>query len=205
MACQKPGRLRFVRQPALFLDRDGTINVDLIGNYVLHPDKLQLVPGAATALSEARAAGFKLGVVTNQACIGKGLLTHEGLAKIHEHLEYLVRQEANLDRFHFDDLRYCPHRADEGCACRKPNTGMLEAAIATLNPVLDRSFFIGDKPADLGCANNAGIRSILVLTGYGSGTLKEVEAGKCPTPYAVCTNLLEAVRWISEDLRTHQS
>lgn len=194
-----------MKAPALFLDRDGTINVDLIGNYVLTPDELRLVPGAAQALAEAREAGFRIGVVTNQACIGKGLLSFEALGNIHERLCELVRAEASLERFRFDDIRFCPHRANENCACRKPKPGMLQASIATLNPHLEHSFFIGDKPADIGCAANAGVKSILVLTGYGLETLKEMEAGRCSKPYAVCKNLLEATRLAIKELHAHHS
>jgi D-glycero-D-manno-heptose 1,7-bisphosphate phosphatase len=149
----------------VLLDRDGTINEEI--GYVLHPDELRLIPGAADALRELRDLGLGLVVVTNQSPIGRGMLTEPELDAIHDRLRELL-EEAGVT---FDRVEHCPHRPDEGCACRKPATLMVERAAAALGFDPAGSWIVGDHAADLRLGRAVGARTILVRTGHGEEEL----------------------------------
>ena len=141
--------------PAVFLDRDGTLMEDV--GYPRDPADVRLLDGAAEALVSLREAGFRLVVVSNQAGIGRGLITPEEARRVHERLvAELERRGARLD-----DARYCPHAPDAGCDCRKPAPGMLLAAAEDLGLDLGASFMVGDKAIDVEAGRRAGCRTIL--------------------------------------------
>lgn len=157
-------------RPAVFLDRDGTLNVEK--GFLRRWQDLELIPGAAAALRSLRKAGFELVVLTNQPVIARGEATEADVAAIHRRLEWeLGRQGAYVD-----GIYYCPHHPDRGfegerpelktvCRCRKPATGLLEDACQDLHVDLARSWMIGDRTADMELARRAGLRSVLVRTG----------------------------------------
>ena len=161
-------------QPAVFLDRDGTLNREIDG--VIHPDQLELLPGTAQAVARLNHAGFRAVVVTNQPVVAKGLCTEADLARIHGRLEMeLGRQHAFLDRIYT-----CPHHPEKGwpgerpdlkipCACRKPGTGLIDQAVAELGIDRTASWLVGDTTTDIETAQRAGLRSILVQTGHAGG------------------------------------
>ena len=91
--------------PVLFLDRDGTINVDMGSDYLNSPEKTKLIPGAGSGIIKAKKAGFKIAVITNQAGIAKGKTPKDALPLIHSRLEELIAQEAQVEGYHFDDIR----------------------------------------------------------------------------------------------------
>ncbi len=183
-------------QPAIFIDRDGTINEDI--GYASHPDQLLIYSFAAEAIRLASDAGFKIIIVTNQSGIARGLYDETMLAAIHEKLiRELKREGARIDAIY-----YCPHHPQIGnesykkdCDCRKPQTGMLEQAAREHHVHLEKSFVIGDKASDINLATNAGARGVLVMTGYGGDTLANVEHRPC-YPAIVAEDLLEAVKLI---------
>jgi D,D-heptose 1,7-bisphosphate phosphatase len=158
-------------RPALFLDRDGTINrINTKTDRVTHVSQFQLLPGVADALRAFQELGFLLIVVSNQAAIAKALMTPEDLDVIHDALRArLARRGVSLDR-----IAFCPHH-ERGvieeyriaCACRKPQTGMVEQAIADLQIDRTYSFFIGDTTGDILTGNRAKIKTILLKTGHG--------------------------------------
>lgn len=166
------------KRRAVFLDRDGTINVEV--QYLSKVEEFQLIPGVPLALKRLKDAGFLLVVVTNQSGIGRGLYDEEALQKIHEHMhEDLAQYGINIDACYF-----CPHHPEHAtgdyrreCACRKPLPGMLEQAAADLDIDLSRSYMIGDKLGDVQAGLNAGCTSLLVLTGYGSKEASSLPAG----------------------------
>jgi D,D-heptose 1,7-bisphosphate phosphatase len=181
-------------QRAVFLDRDGTLNVDK--DCLRSVDELELLPGVAGALHELNLHGWRTVVVTNQPVIAKGFCDEAELQKIHNKLETLLgREHALLDRIYF-----CPHHPEKGfsgeraelkieCDCRKPKTGMIQKAVADLNIDLKQSWLIGDTTTDLQTAKNAGLKSILVRTGAGG------RDGKfAAPPDFTADNLLDAVR-----------
>jgi D-glycero-D-manno-heptose 1,7-bisphosphate phosphatase len=181
---------------AVFIDRDGTLNEDI--GYVSTPDELILYPWAAEAVRLVNHSGFKAIVITNQSGIARGMYSEQTLGTIHKRMiTQLAREGARID-----GVYYCPHHPDIGavdyrkaCNCRKPQTGMLDAAAREHNIDLPRSFVIGDKASDITLAENAGARSALVLTGYGQETLAHPERWPC-RPSLVAENLLEAVKQI---------
>ncbi len=153
-----------VARPTLFLDRDGVLIVDC--NYLNDPTAVQLIPGAADALVRLRKAGWLIAVVTNQSGIARGLITREQLTAVHERLEELLADAGSG----FDVLAYCPHGPLDGCNCRKPCPGMLDSIAQHLTWAVESSVVIGDKRSDLDLASRAGLKPILVRTGYGAQT-----------------------------------
>jgi D-glycero-D-manno-heptose 1,7-bisphosphate phosphatase len=141
---------------AVFLDRDGTLMEDV--GYPRDPADVRLLDGAAEALAQLRQAGYRLVVISNQAGIGRGLITEDEARRVHE------RVVAEFDRrgVRLEDAYYCPHAPDEGCDCRKPAPGMILAAAADLGLDLAASFMIGDKATDVEAGRRAGARTILL-------------------------------------------
>ncbi|MCX6564469.1 MAG: HAD family hydrolase [Candidatus Aminicenantes bacterium] len=183
---------------AVFLDRDGTINVDV--GYPSRYDQVKIYAASFEALRKINAAGFLAVVVTNQSGIGRGFLTEDDLRDIHARMaEDFLARGARLDAFY-----YCPHydlseipRYRLDCPCRKPKPEMARRAAAELGLDLSRSYMIGDKVEDVEFGLAAGASPILVRTGYGaSAEIKLVE--RAITPAAVAGTLLEAVDWILE-------
>ena len=165
-----------MQYPTLFLDRDGTINVDLMHEYLSHPDQMQLIPKSGQAICRAQNNGFKIAIVTNQAGVAKGLTDAKNFPAIHDRLADLIAAEGKQKKFTFDDIQICPHHPQENCTCRKPQIGMLEKAAKNLNSDLKYSFFIGDRETDLLCAQKFNLSSILVLTGHGVKTKQQLES-----------------------------
>ena len=145
------------RVRAVFFDRDGTLMEEV--HYCGDPARVRVFPGVPEALRKLKAAGFRAFVITNQSGIARGLITE---AQYHTVQEELLRQiGAGL----IDAAYFC---ADPPAAStrRKPEPGMVWEAAAAYDIDLARSYFIGDKSADIQCGRRAGTRTILVLTGY---------------------------------------
>jgi D,D-heptose 1,7-bisphosphate phosphatase len=156
---------------AVFLDRDGTLNVEV--NRLHSVEQLELIPGAAAAVRSLNRAGFLAVVVTNQAMVARGDCSEDDLERIHDKLELLLGEQGA----YLDAIYYCPHHSDAGvpgeraelkieCNCRKPGIGMIERAASDFSIRTEDSWMIGDTTVDLQTAQNAEIRSILVRTGY---------------------------------------
>ena len=176
MSSQRNSQTPNVNGIALFLDRDGTINTEV--DFLRHPDDLRLIPGAAQSIREARSAGLKVIIFTNQSGIARGLLTEDDLERVHERLRSLLTAEGAGA----DAIYYCPHHPTLGspkysldCDCRKPKPGMLRRAAREHGLDLERSFVVGDRSVDMEAGRAAGCRTILVLTGYGSTERSECE------------------------------
>jgi D,D-heptose 1,7-bisphosphate phosphatase len=136
-------------------------------------DQLELIPGAGEAVRRLNRMGLLAIVVTNQAMIARGDCTLSDLERIHDKLDSLLGEQGA----YLDAIYYCPHHPDAGvpgerpefkieCDCRKPGTAMIERATSDFSIRLEDSWMIGDTTVDLRTAHNAGIRSILVGTGY---------------------------------------
>lgn len=160
------------RQRAVFLDRDGTINQPC--GHIARAEDLTLFPEAASAIRRLNEAEYRVVLITNQPVLARGEVDAVGFARIHAKLESELGQEGA----YFDALYHCPHHPDGGypgevpelkcpCLCRKPGTGMVEAAVADLNIDIDRSWMVGDSTADIAMAGKIDLRSILVATGEG--------------------------------------
>lgn len=186
-------------QKAVFLDRDGTINVK--AGLISSPEQFRLEPCAAEAVRRINRSGYLAIVVTNQPSVARGLCDIEDVEETHRKMQTLLGQEGAF----LDDVRYCPHHPDKGypeenpaykipCRCRKPDTGMLEDCAARYHISLSDSWFVGDTTVDIQTGKNAGMRTALVLTGD-AGQDKKYEA----VPDLVCADLLDAVRKITEE------
>ncbi|HEV7700417.1 MAG TPA: HAD family hydrolase, partial [Pyrinomonadaceae bacterium] len=148
-----------MKRPAIFLDRDGTLVEEV--NYLHRPEDMRVFPFTATALNVLKEAGFLLIVVTNQSGIGRNIYTVEDMNSVHAAFQAEI--EGVIDGFY-----YCPHLPCDGCACRKPALKMIEDAVNDLKIDLENSWMVGDKKIDMEAGQNAGVKTALVLTGYGS-------------------------------------
>lgn len=141
------------RQPALILDRDGVLNErPPRAEYVRCPDEFRWLPGAREALQRFRAAGFRIAVVSNQAGVGRGVMTADALAAVTARME----ADAEAAGGHIDAVFYCPHPWDADCDCRKPRPGLLFQAQRALDLDLTRTPFVGDDERDGAAARAAG-------------------------------------------------
>lgn len=180
-----------MKMQAVFLDRDGTVNIDT--GYLSDPAKLHLIDGAADAIKRLNEAGIKVIVVSNQSGVGRGFFTNADEARVNERLvEVLAASGARLD-----GIYYCPHLPDDGCQCRKPATGLVDSAAQEHAIEIRRSCVVGDKASDIELARNLGVRSALVLTGNGREELSKIS----PAPDYVAQDLADAVAWILGESR----
>lgn len=148
-------------KPAIFLDRDGTINVDY--NYVHKIDEFDFIEGVIEALIELKKMGFLLVITTNQSGIARNKFTLEQFEQLTEWMDWSL-----MDRgVELDGIYYCPHDPlTTECDCRKPNPGMILSAQKALNIDLSQSYMVGDRVSDLLSGKNAGVkRTVLVKTG----------------------------------------
>ena len=189
------------KQRAIFLDRDGTMNVSK--GFISKADDLELIPGTIDAIKAINKSGALAIVITNQPVIARGECSFEELHNIHNKLKTLLGKKGAF----VDDIFYCPHHPDKGfegevpelkfdCECRKPKTGMIDEAVKKYNINLSKSYMVGDSTMDLETARNAGIKSVLVNTGFAGNDGKydrscDIEA----------KNLFDAVEKIIKDFR----
>jgi D-glycero-D-manno-heptose 1,7-bisphosphate phosphatase len=183
-------------RPAVFLDRDGTINVEKV--YLYRPDDFEFIPGVPAAIRRLNEAGLMVIVVTNQSGIARGYYTLDDVDLLHSYLN----NELNKQSAHVDAFYCCPHHPTAGqgeftreCDCRKGRPGMLLQAAEEYTIDLSRSFMIGDKPADIDAGYAAGCRPALVLTGYGQHAQETI-----PAEIPRCTDLTAAVDWVLSSL-----
>ena len=174
-----------MKEPAVFLDRDGVINRTVVRDGRPYPparlEDLQVLSGVPEALARLKAAGFALVVVTNQPGVARGRQTEETVRAIHHRLKAILP---------LDEFRVCCHDDGDGCDCRKPKPGLL-----TRPPLYDlgRSVIVGDRWRDIEAGRRAGCRAaILIGSGY--------DEGRAATPDVSFGSLLEASEWI---LSTH--
>ena len=144
------------------LDRDGTILVER--HYLSEPSQVELITGAAEGLRQLQAMGLGLVVLTNQSAIGRGMFDQAALEAIHRRMQALLGAEG----IRLDGVYVCPHRPDDGCACRKPKAGLLERAGRELGFAMRECFVIGDKACDIDLGRGVGATTVLVRTGYGA-------------------------------------
>lgn len=189
------------RQRAIFLDRDGTMNVSK--GFISNADDLELIPGTIEAIKAINKSGALAIVITNQPVIARGECSFEELHNIHNKLKTLLGEKGAF----VDDIFYCPHHPDKGfegevpelkfdCECRKPKTGMINEAVDKYNIDLSKSYMVGDSTMDLELARNADVKSVLVDTGFAGNDGKydrscDIEA----------KDLLDAVEKIIKDMK----
>jgi D-glycero-D-manno-heptose 1,7-bisphosphate phosphatase len=180
--------------PAVFLDRDGTINEEKE-----YPDRLNQIcifPQAAPAIRRLNEAGLKVVVVTNQSGVARKYFPLAFVHEVHRYInERLAAAGAQLD-----GLYVCPHHPEDGCPCRKPKPELILRAARDLDLDLKHSYLVGDRFNDVETAANAGVKGILVLTGYGRGEYELLGEKAQVPPVYVAQDLEDAAAWILKDL-----
>jgi D-sedoheptulose 7-phosphate isomerase len=191
---REPGKLAVAPtsplMPTIFLDRDGVINRNR-HDYVKSWSEFTFLPGACRAIARLSQAGFRVFVVTNQACISKGLTSIVTVEDIHRRMgDQVARAGGRIEA-----ILLCPHGADAGCTCRKPNPGLLWRARDEYGVDLSTAMFIGDSAGDIGAAAAAGVPALLVLSGLG---WRAARAGAASQPHVrqVARDLQHAVNLI---------
>jgi D-glycero-D-manno-heptose 1,7-bisphosphate phosphatase len=182
-------------RPAAFLDRDGTVAEEV--GYLNHLSRFRLLGGAGAAIRRLNEASIPVVVITNQSGVGRGYFPESLVSQVHARMA----DELKRDGARLDGVYYCPHVSRDACPCRKPKTGMLDAAARDLGLALGRSFVVGDRHGDVQLAERAGARSILVRTGYGEGELAWHAKDWPRQPDFVAADLAEAVEWILKETR----
>ena len=187
-----------MKRKAVFLDRDGTLNVDAA--YASRYEQLAVYPESYEAVKKLNRAGLLAVVITNQSAVGRGLLNEDGLKDIHDRLSAsFAGRGARLDAIY-----YCPHyslSADplygKECDCRKPSPGLALRAAAELGIELSQSYMIGDKTEDMIFGMNIRAVPVLVLTGSGRESLAKLREQGLEPAY-VAETILEAADWVLE-------
>lgn len=186
-------------RPAVFMDRDGTISEEV--GYVNHLSRYRLLPRSLEAIRLINGAGLMAIVTTNQSGVARGYFSQDLVEAVHARLLSLAAGAgARLDAIY-----YCPHHPAEGsppwraaCDCRKPKPGMILRAAREHDIDLERSYVVGDSVVDIEAGAAAGVRGVLVLTGYGRGLLEHQKERFRTPPAHTADDLLEAVRFILE-------
>jgi D-glycero-D-manno-heptose 1,7-bisphosphate phosphatase len=182
-------------QLAVFLDRDGTLNVEK--GYIRNVDDMELLPGAAQAVRLLNDAGLLTILTTNQTGAARGFYDEDHIRALNQRVADLIAAESGG---RFDAMFYCPHLAKGvvaeyalDCECRKPRIGMVEQALQQF-PDIDRSrsYIVGDKASDVAFAHNAGCRGVLLRTGYGQRVLEGKYQSLDQTPWRIHDTILDA-------------
>lgn len=152
------------RRPALFLDRDGVINVDK--HYLYRIADFEWMDGVQALMQQAQQLGYVLVVVTNQSGIGRGYYSEQDFAA----LSTWMRQTLAAQGIQLAGIYHCPHAPDQECACRKPLPGLLQQAAADLDLDLARSVMIGDKESDVDAGRAAGLCRLVRFAPVGTAS-----------------------------------
>jgi D-glycero-D-manno-heptose 1,7-bisphosphate phosphatase len=192
-------------KPAVFIDRDGTINEQR--GYINHISRFILLPGVGQAIFLLNKNDYHVVITSNQSGVARGYFPVELVHETHE----LMKRELAKDKAHVDGVYFCPHHPNgvvpgysKPCACRKPGTGLIEKAKSDLEIDMDRSFVIGDRWIDIEFGCNADLPGILVLTGYGRGDLEYVFPRKSTKPLFIAEDLSKAVAWLLTQNRLNE-
>ena len=171
------------KQKTIFIDRDGTLIEEV--NFLSRLEDLRFFDYTNEAVRLLKKSGFLVVVVTNQSGVGRGIYTESAMHEIHGKIQTDLTEK--IDAFYF-----CPHLPTDGCVCRKPNIGMIEAAQRDYAIDLNGSWMIGDKAIDVETGFNAKIKTAMVLTGYGRKDIEKLTR----KPDIVAETLLAAVEGI---------
>lgn len=179
----------------MFLDRDGVISEELSdGNYIAEWSQFRFIPGALEAIRLLTENLFDLMIVSNQAGVGRGLMTHEQLEKVTSRM----LKEIGKNGGRIAGVYYCVHSPDSRCLCRKPGVALFERAAQERPIQWEESFVVGDAQRDIEAGRRLNCRTILVLSGK---TQKEEVAAWPFQPNYIAGSLITAVPWILERVR----
>jgi D-glycero-D-manno-heptose 1,7-bisphosphate phosphatase len=186
-----------MKKPAVFIDRDGTVNEQM--GYINHVSRFVILPGVVEGLRLLNENGFHAVIVSNQSGVARGYFPLGLVQEVHDFLD------ASLKKYHVtvDGIFFCPHHPNgsvpeftKRCNCRKPRTGLIDQACRSLEIDLQNSYAIGDRCDDIQFARRAGVKGILVKTGYGLGEIQYLLPQSTAKPVYIAEDLLHAVQWI---------
>lgn len=188
-------------RPAVFLDRDGTINEQM--GYINHISRFVMLPRAAAAIRLLNAQGIPVVVVSNQSGLARGYFPESLIQEVHAKMNRVLAEAGA----HVDGIYICPHHPEAkeehfrlACDCRKPRPGLFLQAAADLDLDLGRSYVVGDRWSDLKAAAAVQAKGVLVLTGYGRGDYEYIGPTQPVQPTYVADDLYAAVEWIVQDM-----
>lgn len=188
-----------MKRPAVFIDRDGTINEQM--GYINHLSRFVILPGVAEAIGLLNREGFLAIVVSNQAGAARGYFPPPLIETVHESLKSSLKERG----VYLDGIFYCPHHPRSvipelrvECNCRKPRPGLVYQACANLDIDMSRSYVVGDRCLDIEMAHRCGLLGVLVKTGYGRGEIDYLLPSSEQNPIYIAEDLYDAVRWILE-------
>lgn len=197
---------KIVKRPAVFLDRDGTINEQM--GYINHLSRFVMLPGIAAAIRLLNERDIPVFVVTNQSGLARGYFPPSLLDEVHRKMTDLLAAEGAR----VDGIYICPHHPEAkeeryrlDCDCRKPKPGLFIRAAREHNIDLGASYVVGDRWSDLKAADVCGATGILVLSGYGRGDRDYIGPAQEIQPAHVAEDLVEAVNWIISSLEMKKS
>lgn len=186
-----------MKTPAVFLDRDGTINEQM--GYINHISRFIILDKVPEAIKLLNESDFFTIILSNQSGVARGYFPIELVDETHASLM------SSLKRWgaYIDGIFFCPHyprgKIPEYCIecdCRKPKTGLIDQACTSFDIDMSRSYMIGDRHTDMEFASRAGLKGIMVETGYGLGDIKYILPNKDIKPVYIAENLFSAVNWI---------
>jgi len=188
-------------RPAVFLDRDGTINEQM--GYINHISRFVMLPRAAAAIRLLNEQGIPAVVVSNQSGLARGYFPESLIGEVHAKMNAALAEAGA----HVDGIFYCPHHPEAkeerfrlDCDCRKPKPGLFLQAARELDLDLARSYVVGDRWSDLKAAAVVQAKGVLVLTGYGRGDYEYIGPAQQVQPTHVADDLYAAVQWIVQDM-----
>ena len=185
-----------MERPAVFLDRDGTINEQK--GYINHPSRFVILPGVHEAIGLLNRNDYRVIIISNQSGVARGYFPIDLVREVHELLNAALREKDCT----VDGIFFCPHHPrgiipeyQQDCDCRKPKTGLIKQARNIYDIDMSNSYVVGDRYSDIELANRLNLKGILVKTGYGRGEIEYILPGKKQPAY-IAEDLLRAVEWI---------
>ena len=183
-------------RPAVFLDRDGTINEQM--GYINHPSRFLILPGVAEAIGLLNRNDYLVIIISNQSGVARGYFPIDLVHEVHDLLNEALREKDCA----VDGIFFCPHHPRgfvpeyrQECDCRKPKTGLIDQTRKAFDIDMSNSYVVGDRYLDIELANRLNLKGILVKTGYGRGEIEHILPGK-QQPAHIAEDLLRAVEWI---------
>ncbi|MFC1821286.1 D-glycero-alpha-D-manno-heptose-1,7-bisphosphate 7-phosphatase [Thermodesulfobacteriota bacterium] len=193
----KSKKVSGLRRPAVFLDRDGTINEQM--GYINHLSRFVLLPRVPEAIKLLNQRNFLVIIITNQSGVARGYFPVGLVDEVHDYMRKTLEEQGAV----IDDIFFCPHHPRgiipefrEACDCRKPKTGLVDQACQSFNIDLSRSYVVGDRYTDIELAETLGIGSVMVETGYGKGDMAYILPRKSLKPTFIAADLFDAVTGI---------
>ena len=179
-------------EKVIFIDRDGVINVDPIGDYIKRWEDFRFEEGAIEGLQILSKAGYEIIVISNQAGVGDGVYPLSELQRINQNMIDVFRK----NKIRFRSSHYCHHGKKAGCKCRKPEIGLFLEATKGLEFDKKAAYFVGDKISDMTAGKRFGIKTAFVLTGHGSLELSALKK-ESSQPDLICNSLKHAAEAIT--------